>query len=194
MCHHRCIVYFAHSNPLSLSLVYTLLIPNAPSLYIYQSRSSSAIMASGRPRGSLSPMYPAKYIAPTSDYVNRPYNTNMDSTHHTSVYSHMRPPSLHMPIVNPRASTTGYTSEAKATAEDNTQPRFELFLLGDGEKKVTEEADTRKLNFLASCKAIHKCSFYTRSSNTRGSRSSTSDCHINVFPASTHFSTLCLQS
>lgn len=29
-------------------------------------------------------------------------------------------------------------------AEDNTADRFELFLLGDGEKKVTEEADTRK--------------------------------------------------
>ncbi|MCJ1257065.1 DNA-directed RNA polymerase II core subunit [Lignoscripta atroalba] len=31
----------------------------------------------------------------------------------------------------------------KPTAEDNVEPRFELFLLGDGEKKVTETADTR---------------------------------------------------
>ena len=29
-------------------------------------------------------------------------------------------------------------------AADNTENRFELFLLGEGEKKVTEEADTRK--------------------------------------------------
>lgn len=34
--------------------------------------------------------------------------------------------------------------EAKPTSEDNQPARFELFLLGDGEKKVTEEADTRK--------------------------------------------------
>jgi DNA-directed RNA polymerase II subunit RPB11 len=31
-------------------------------------------------------------------------------------------------------------------AEDNVPPRFELFLLGDGEKKVTETPDTRKLH------------------------------------------------
>ncbi|MCJ1451016.1 DNA-directed RNA polymerase II core subunit [Mycoblastus sanguinarius] len=37
----------------------------------------------------------------------------------------------------------GGRREARPTAEDNVQHRFELFLLGDGEKKVTEEADTR---------------------------------------------------
>jgi len=31
-------------------------------------------------------------------------------------------------------------------AEDNVPSRFELFLLGDGEKKVTETPDTRKLH------------------------------------------------
>lgn len=36
--------------------------------------------------------------------------------------------------------------EAKPTSEDNQPARFELFLLGDGEKKVTEEADTRELS------------------------------------------------
>ena len=44
-------------------------------------------------------------------------------------------------------STPGYSRESKPTAEDNVQPRFELFLLGEGEKKVTEEADTRKFSF-----------------------------------------------
>lgn len=34
--------------------------------------------------------------------------------------------------------------EKKPSAEDNVAPRFELFILGDGEKKVTEEPDTRK--------------------------------------------------
>lgn len=32
----------------------------------------------------------------------------------------------------------------RPTAEENVPNRFELFLLGDGEKKVTEETDTRK--------------------------------------------------
>ena len=31
----------------------------------------------------------------------------------------------------------------KIPAEDNIPYRFELFLLGEGEKKVTETADTR---------------------------------------------------
>ena len=34
--------------------------------------------------------------------------------------------------------------EPKPGAEDNVQPRFELFLLADGEKKVIEEPDTRE--------------------------------------------------
>ncbi|KAL8688956.1 MAG: hypothetical protein Q9218_005260 [Villophora microphyllina] len=33
----------------------------------------------------------------------------------------------------------------RPTAEENVPNRFELFLLGDGEKKVTEETDTREL-------------------------------------------------
>lgn len=43
-------------------------------------------------------------------------------------------------------------------AEDNTADRFELFLLGDGEKKVTEEADTRE-STLDSCKSPRFCSY-----------------------------------
>ena len=92
-------------------------------------------------------MYPADHIAPTSDYVNRPYSTNLGAAQHVSVLSHMTRPSLHMPSINPNAGTAGYSRESRPTAEDNTQPRFELFLLGDGEKKVTEEADTRKFSY-----------------------------------------------
>ncbi|KAL8713534.1 MAG: hypothetical protein Q9220_002396 [cf. Caloplaca sp. 1 TL-2023] len=44
-----------------------------------------------------------------------------------------------MRIPNPDPTQPG----AHANAEENVSNRFELFLLGDGEKKVTEEADTR---------------------------------------------------
>ena len=36
----------------------------------------------------------------------------------------------------------------RPTTEENVPNRFELFLLGDGEKKVTEETDTRKLPYI----------------------------------------------
>ena len=49
--------------------------------------------------------------------------------------------------MNFNIGTPGYSRESRPTAEDNVQPRFELFLLGEGEKKVTEEADTRKFGF-----------------------------------------------
>ena len=104
-------------------------------------------MASQHSRGSLSPTFSADYIASTSDYVTRPYTTNLSTTQHTSVHSHMRSASLHMSSMNPNAGNAGYRRESRPTAEDNTQPRFELFLLGDGEKKVTEEADTREFDF-----------------------------------------------
>ena len=39
--------------------------------------------------------------------------------------------------------------QTKDTAGDDIQPRFELFLLGDGEKKVTEEVDTRTFSSLS---------------------------------------------
>ena len=57
----------------------------------------------------------------------------------------MSPPTPYTSNMNPIAGNQGYERGTRTTAEDNTQPRFELFLLGDGEKKVTEEADTRTL-------------------------------------------------
>lgn len=109
-------------------------------------------MASQQSRAGLNPTFPADHIPPTSDYVTRPYATNLSTAQHTSVHSHMRPASLHMSSMNMNAGNIGYRRESKPTAEDNTQPRFELFLLGDGEKKVTEEADTRKFSHLSSSK------------------------------------------
>ena len=110
-------------------------------------------MASQHSRGDLNPASLADHIAPTSGSMARPYTTNMRATQHTSVHSHMSRPSLHMPSMNPNAGHAGYTREAKVTAEDNREARFELFLLGEGEKKVTEEADTRKLSSLFLCRA-----------------------------------------
>lgn len=53
-----------------------------------------------------------------------------------------------MSSMNPNAGNKGYT---RPTAEDDTQPRFELFLLGDGERKVTEEPDTREFGGFLFC-------------------------------------------
>ena len=49
--------------------------------------------------------------------------------------------------MNFNIGTPGYSRASRPTAEDNVQNRFELFLLGEGEKKVTEEADTREFGF-----------------------------------------------
>ncbi|MCJ1299869.1 DNA-directed RNA polymerase II core subunit [Hypocenomyce scalaris] len=47
--------------------------------------------------------------------------------------------------INPTVNTQEryHRDRPKITAEDNVTSRFELFLLGDGEKKVTEAPDTR---------------------------------------------------
>ncbi len=64
---------------------------------------------------------------------------------HVSAWSHMLryPHSVsnlgsNMRIPNPEAGRLD-----RPSAEENVPNRFELFLLGDGEKKVTEETDTR---------------------------------------------------
>ena len=98
----------------------------------------------------------ADHIAPSSSAsMTRPYNTNLSTAQYTSFYSHMTRPLLHKSSMNPNTSNTGYRRESKPTAEDNTQPRFELFLLGEGEKKVTEEADTRESRFSSNIKAVN---------------------------------------
>ncbi|KAL8716647.1 MAG: hypothetical protein Q9225_006039 [Loekoesia sp. 1 TL-2023] len=74
----------------------------------------------------------------TTSFLNEPT--------HISSWSHMRKSpittrnlSSNMRLPNPE----GGHCEPKPGAEDNVPNRFELFLLGDGEKKVTEETDTR---------------------------------------------------
>ncbi|KAL8934441.1 MAG: hypothetical protein Q9216_005913 [Gyalolechia sp. 2 TL-2023] len=66
----------------------------------------------------------------------------MNEPTHTSAYSHMVKVShlsSNMRLPNPEAASRA----SRPGAEDNVPNRFELFLLGDGEKKVTEETDTR---------------------------------------------------
>ena len=108
------------------------------------------------------------------------YSTNLSGAHHTSHHSHMTSPSWN-PSMNPNPVTTPSQGDGKIKAEDNTQNRFELFLLGDGERKVVEEADTRKLGLLSSSNVTHICYFYTRISTTRRSSSSIADSHPCTF-------------
>lgn len=138
-------------------------------------------MASQHPRGSLNPKFPADYIAARNDTRARPYATNTDlsASQHTSVHSHMRPASLHASSMNLNSGDAGYRRESRATAEDNTQPRFELFLLGDGEKKVTEEADTRKFSYMSSSKTGKACCFCMNPSISR--RSPTCACEPSLY-------------
>ena len=86
----------------------------------------------------------ARLIAPNIDYQRRPRPPPLlDSSTHISVESHMirDAPPMTMNPNTPHA----YRGRHMIGAEDNVQDRFELFLLGEGEKKVTEEPDTRKV-------------------------------------------------
>ena len=97
--------------------------------------------------GSLSPTHPAQYLAPNIDYTNRPSRPSLDYATVRSEASHMQRlpptappgPSMNINIGNPNTERG-----ARPTAEDNIPTRFDAFLLGEGEKKVTEEPDTRK--------------------------------------------------
>ena len=74
----------------------------------------------------------------------------LGSPTHFSQHSHMNRggPGLYANM-NVNALSSNSNRGPKPTAEDNVPNRFDTFLLGDGEKKVTEEADTRKLTFIS---------------------------------------------
>ncbi len=58
-----------------------------------------------------------------------------------------QPPNLPIQAVQPGLNTdegTTTTATSELSTEDDDESRFELFLLGDGQKKVTETPDTRK--------------------------------------------------
>ena len=97
-------------------------------------------------RSSLSPRNPAELHAPNADYQNRPVASDLGSPTHISHHSHMsryRGHALYSPM-NVNALNSDSHVGPKPVAEDNIPNRFDTFLLGDGEKKVTEVADTRK--------------------------------------------------
>ena len=89
----------------------------------------------------LSPAEAASRIAPSSDDRNRIRAYSLGTKTHVSVESHMTRGSGLTMDINIGGSSA---SHGPIQAEDNRQDRFELFLLGEGEKKVTEEPDTRK--------------------------------------------------
>lgn len=69
-----------------------------------------------------------------------PLSRDLGGATYVSQHSHMSKPSRNTSTMD---INTGGQRDSRAV--DNTEDRFELFLLGDGEKKVTEEADTREL-------------------------------------------------
>lgn len=98
----------------------------------------------GRPQGALSPRRPADYLAPNIDYMNPPkHRPSLNRATVVSQLAHMKysasTATMNINIGNPNTDR-GH----RVSAEDNIPTRFDAFLLGDGEKKVTEEPDTRK--------------------------------------------------
>lgn len=102
----------------------------------------------GRPQGSLSPRRPAEYLAPNIDYMNRPApRPSLNRATVVSGAAHMQrfpfgPSSI--ATMNINIGNPNTDRGQRINAEDNVPTRFDAFLLGDGEKKVTEEPDTRK--------------------------------------------------
>ncbi|KAI4138771.1 MAG: hypothetical protein L6R39_006616 [Caloplaca ligustica] len=74
-----------------------------------------------------------------------PVNAFLAEPTHTSTWSHMLkfPPTTGNLWSNMRQPNPEAGRRDRPCAEENVPNRFELFLLGDGEKKVTEETDTR---------------------------------------------------
>ena len=106
-------------------------------------RSSGA-----RSHGSLTPRHPAEYLAPNIDYVHRPVaRPSLNRATVVSAAAHMQryplgassSATMDINIGNPNAERG-----QRISTEDNIPSRFDAFLLGDGEKKVTEEPDTRE--------------------------------------------------
>jgi hypothetical protein len=80
----------------------------------------------------------------TSHLIPVPNRLSVDLANPKSPYN--RPPNT-MEGFSP-ANTGGIEHVARIGSEVNVPDRFELFLLGDGEKKITEAVDTRKSHCL----------------------------------------------
>ena len=85
----------------------------------------------------------AEQMAPNAHYQNPATAADLHGDHHVSGHSHMTRTDINRPPLSMDINR-GARNGPSSAAEDNVPHRFELFLLGEGEKKVTEEADTRK--------------------------------------------------
>ncbi len=102
---------------------------------------------------------------PNGEYVTPSISGVLDTQNTViSQHSHMQKArtglsySSMYPIDN---AAQGRHREPKPGAEDNVQPRFELFLLADGEKKVTEEHESSECSHY-----VHSCPSSTQSKIT----------------------------
>lgn len=107
---------------------------NAPHERLARSHSVSS--------GSFTPPAPARFITSVGEDALRGPSRNLSHSTYVSNTSHMTRPSSYTANMDINAFCGERHRESRAA--DNTGDRFELFLLGDGEKKVTEEADTRE--------------------------------------------------
>ncbi len=98
--------------------------------------------------GSSSPISPADLVAAIVPSVENTRETSqgpyLHPAQHVSFMSHFTPQQSAPGYVSNMNINAGNPRPAASNAESNVPDRFELFLLGDGEKKVSEEADTRK--------------------------------------------------
>lgn len=111
--------------------------------------------------GSSSPVSPADFVARNAPSVHNiregpqgAYSIPFQHKSHASHSSYGNQDSSHN------------SSRAAKSVDDNRPDRFELFLLGDGEKKVVEEADTRRSHLISSRRA--ECIAIGCSSHRRG--------------------------
>ena len=87
----------------------------------------------------------ARLVAPNIDNIGRARSIDFDDK--ISTASHMTRGTSSTPMTMNLNTGSSYAGSHMIGAGDNIQDRFELFLLGEGEKKVTEEPDTRESLF-----------------------------------------------
>ena len=106
----------------------------------------SSLGARSHSHGSLTPVHPAEYLSPNIEHrpVVRP---SLNRATVVSSAAHMqrpRPGGSSIGTMNINFGNPNTERGHRINAEDNVPSRFDAFLLGDGEKKVTEEPDTRE--------------------------------------------------
>lgn len=119
---------------------------SSPASYDRSPDQRSSLGVRSHSHGSLTPPHPAEYLAPNIEHrpVARP---SLNRATVVSASAHMQRYSLGTPSIGTMNINIGNPNMERGqriSAEDNIPSRFDAFLLGDGEKKVTEEPDTRE--------------------------------------------------